>query len=403
MKRVIPIGPYHPLQEEAEFFQLYVEGETVVDIDWKTGFNHRGIEKISQSLSYDQVAFLVERVCGICSTSHPIAYCNAVEEICGIEIPDRAKYIRSIIGELERIHSHLLWLGLAGHFIGYDTLWMWAWKYREPVLDIMEMITGNRQNYAMMKPGGVRRDIDEDKIPHIKKVLNSLKPVLEKFVKIALDDPVLHARTKGVGILTKEEAHNFGAVGPTARASGLKIDVRRDFPYAAYPLVEWEVITTENGDVFDKIVVRVLEMIESVKIIEQCLDKLKEVKGEIDAKIKEVPPGEGIGTHEAPRGEVFHYVKSDGSNRPVRHKIRAPSYCNVPTFKVTCVGYQVADAVIALAAVDPCYSCTERMEAIVDGKRILKWRDLIRMSRQKTEKIKAEVGRDFLLKEKPEL
>ncbi len=390
---VIPIGPYHPLQKEGEFFKLYVEGEKVVDIDWKTGYNHRGIEKISESLSYDQVTFLVERVCGICSTSHPIAYCNAVEDLCGVEIPERAKYIRSIIAELERLHSHLLWFGLAGHFIGYDTVFMWVWKYREPVCDIMEAVTGNRQNYAMMKPGGVRRDIEDEDIPQILKMVRELKPVLEKFIKIVMDDPVIHARTKGIGILTKEDAHRFGATGPTARASGVPIDVRRDYPYAAYDLVDWNVCTCENGDVFDKVAVRLLEMIESVKIIEQCLEKLKTCKGEIDAKLKDVPPGEGIGQAEAPRGEVFHYIRSDGTNRPVRHKIRAPSFVNVPTFKATCIGYEVADVIITLAAVDPCYSCTERMEVIVDGgEQILGFNELLKLSREKTQKLVKELG-----------
>ncbi len=389
-RTVIPIGPYHPLQEEAEHFRLFVEGERVVDIDWKTGYNHRGIEKISEGLSYDQITFLVERVCGICSTSHPIAFCNAVEDLCGIDIPERARYIRSIIAELERLHSHLLWLGLAGHFLGFDTVWMWSWKYREPVCDIMEAVTGNRQSYAMIKPGGARKDIEDSDIPAIEKMVDELLPKLDFLLAVVKDDPVLQARTKGVGILTKEEARNYGACGPTARASGMKIDIRRDEPYAAYDLVDWEVITADNGDVFDKVAVRILEMYESVKIIRQCLERLKKVRGEIDAKIKDVPTGHGLGRAEAPRGEVFHYIRSDGANSPVRHKIRAPSFCNVPTFKATCIGETVSDATIILAAVDPCYSCTERM-AVVDraaNKKTLTGKDLIRLSREKTEKLK---------------
>jgi len=166
-KTLIPIGPYHPLQEEPELFKLYCDGEIVRDIKWETGYNHRGIEKLSESKTYEQVFFLVERICGICSTSHPFAFANAVEEIAEVEVTDRAKYIRSIIGELERIQSHLLWLGLAGHFLGYNTVFMWAWKYREPILDLFEMITGNRNSYAMFKVGGVRRDIENSKIPVI--------------------------------------------------------------------------------------------------------------------------------------------------------------------------------------------------------------------------------------------
>jgi NADH-quinone oxidoreductase subunit D len=393
-KTIIPIGPYHPLQEEPEHFLLTVEGEKVVDIDWKTGYNHRGIEKLAEGMTYDQVTFLVERICGICSTSHPLAFCNAVEDLCGIDIPERAKYIRSIIAELERIHSHLLWLGLAGHFLGFDTVWMWSWKYRESVCEIMESVTGNRQSYAMMKPGGARRDIEDGDIPGISKMVDELLPKLDLLFETVRDDPVIHARTTGIGILTKEDVRKYGAIGPMARASGVEIDIRRDYPYAAYDLVDWEVITTENGDVFDKVVVRILEMYESVKIIKRCLDRLKKVKGEIDVKIKDVPPGHGIGQAEAPRGEVFHYIRSDGTNRPVRHKIRAPSYCNVPTFKATCIGGTVSDATIILAAVDPCYCCTERM-AVLDrrtDKKILTGKDLIRLSREKTEKIRRELG-----------
>ncbi len=390
-KVVIPIGPYHPLQEEPEFFKLYCDGEIVRDVVWETGYNHRGIEKLSESKSFDQTIFLVERVCGICSASHPFACVNAIEEIGHIEIPIRAKYIRSIVAELERIHSHLLWFGLAGHFIGYNTVFMWAWKYREPVLDICEMVTGNRNHYAVYKVGGVRRDIENEYIPEIRKVLDIVKRKTDMFIGAVMDDPVIHSRTKGVGILTKEDIHEFNAVGPTARASGVAIDVRKDDPYAAYPLVDWKVITAEEGDVFAKVEVRLLEIIESIKIIEQCLDGLeKEKNGPIETKVKEVPPGEGIGHHEAPRGEVFHYIKSDGTNRAVRHKIRAPSFVNVPTFKKSCINQSISDACLALAAVDPCYCCTERLLSVYDwesGKRKYTFNDLLKLSWKKTERI----------------
>ena len=388
-RTVIPIGPYHPLQEEPEYFQLHVEGEIVKKIEWRTSYNHRGIEKLSQSLNFDQVPYLAERICGICSTSHPISYVNAVEDISEIQIPERAKYIRTIIAELERLHSHLLWVGLAGHFLGFNTVWMWAWKYREPVLEIMEATTGNRQNYAMMKIGGVRRDIDNDDIPLIKKMLDDLKPKLDLLNGAVMDDPIIHARTKGIGILTKEDAHNYGALGPTARASGIKEDIRKDFPYAAYDMIKWNVITEEEGDVFAKVLVRIKEMYESVSIIDQCLDALKKSNGEIETKVKEIPPGDGIGQAEAPRGEVFHFVRSDGTNRPVRHKVRAPSFCNVPTFEVTTIEETISDAAIILAAVDPCYCCTERM-AVVDsgGKKIKDGDDLIKLSQEKTEKMR---------------
>ncbi len=389
MRTIIPIGPYHPLQEEPEFFELEVEGERVKKLNIKIGYNHRGIEKLAEGMHFDQVTFLVERICGICSTSHPFAYVQAVEDLADIEIPLRAKYIRCVIGELERIHSHLLWLGLAGHFIGYNTIWMWAWRYREIVLDLCEQISGNRNHYAMMRIGGTRRDIVNDEIDGMKEKASTLIPVLNMFKGAAMDDPVIAVRTKGVGVLTKEQAIDYCVVGPTARASGIDIDVRRDSPQnSAYNLIEWSVPVLEDGDVFAKIVVRILEMVESVKIMQQSFDRLKELKeGEIWTEVRDIPPGEGIGTYEAPRGEVFHYVRSDGGNTPYRHKIRAPSYVNVLSNEVAVIDGDVADACITLAAVDPCYCCTERMQAVENGKVKYDWKELLRLSQEKTKKM----------------
>ncbi len=391
-KTLIPIGPYHPLQEEPELFKLFCDGEIVRDVKWETGYNHRGIEKLSESKTYDQVFFLVERICGICSTSHPFAFANAVEEIAEIEITDRTKYIRSIIAELERIHSHLLWVGLAGHFLGYNTVFMWAWKYREPVLDLFEMITGNRNSYAMFKVGGVRRDIENSKIPVIRHTMSEVKKKIDLLTGAVMDDPVIHMRTRGVGILTKQNIIDYAAVGPTARASGVAIDIRKDDPYAAYPLVNWKVITAKEGDVFAKAEVRLLEMYESISIIEQCLTGLeKEKEGSIAVRVEEIPEGIGHGRAEAPRGEVFHFVVSDGSNSPVRHKIRAPSYVNIATFKKSCIGQTISDATISLAAVDPCYCCTERMAVVYDhfsGEKILNAREIIDMSISRTNELK---------------
>lgn len=393
-KVIVPIGPYHPLQEEPEFFQLYVEGEKVVDVDIVIGYNHRGIEKLAESKHHDQVAFLVERICGICSSSHPYAYVVAVEDILGGElsvVPERALYIRTIIDELQRIHSHLLWLGLVGHFIGYNTVWMWAWKYREPVLDMFEMITGNRNNYAMFKIGGVRRDIRDDDIPLLKKTLDELVVGLNTLKGAVTDDPIIQMRLKNVGVLTKQQAIDWCVVGPIARASGVNIDIRRDEPYGAIALgtLNWNVAMESHGDIYDKTIVRVLEMYESVSIIRQALEKMP--KGPIDSDVKDIPPGEGIGRVEAPRGECIHYIKSDGTNRPARLKIRAPSFMNVASNKVAAVGGTISDAAITLAAVDPCYCCTERL-AVIDRpthKKIMNGWDLIKLSQEKTERLKS--------------
>jgi len=390
---IVPIGPYHPLLEEPEYFKLYCEGETVVDIDWFAGMNHRGIEQISEGKSYDQVPFLVERICGICSTSHPLAYVNAFENLAGIEIPERAKYVRTFVAEMERIHSHLLWTGLAGHFLGYNTVFMWAWKWREPVLDIMELVTGNRNNYAMMCPGGVRRDMDSDDFPFVRRKLDEIKVKLDMLVKAVLDDPVLLARLKKVGVLTGEDIHNYGALGPVARASGMDMDVRRDDPYAAYNLVDWKVVVEQDGDLLARTKVRLLETFESIKIVEQCLNRLQEIKGEIAVKVREIPAGEGIGHCEAPRGECFHYLRSDGTNRPIRHKIRAPSYTSIPTFERSVVGGQIADALITLAGVDPCYCCTERLAAVGRDGKTMDGDVLLKLSQAKTGLIKERLNK----------
>ncbi len=393
MKRtIIPLGPFHPLLEEAEFFKLYVEGETVVDMDVRIGYMHRGIEKLCTQKTWDQVPFVVERICGICSTSHPMAYVLAVEDLARCKVPERADYIRVITCELERIHSHLLWMGLAGHFIGYDTVFMWAWKYREPVLDICEKLTGNRNHYAMMKPGGVRRDLKKEDFPWVHKELDKITKSTEMLIGAVLDDPVLHARTKGIGVLTKEDAIAYGTLGPTVRASGIPDDIRVDDPYSVYDRVDWKVITWESGDVFAKAAVRLLEILESVKIVKQCMDDIPD--GPIDANIRSVPAGEGIGHAEAPRGEVFHYVRGNGGNSPIRHKIRAPSYMNIPSFKATCIGHKISDVALITAAVDPCYCCTERMAVLERGtdRIVMSGRELEESSRKETERLRKEFG-----------
>jgi NADH-quinone oxidoreductase subunit D len=368
-----------------------VDGETVVDVDVRLSYNHRGIEKLNESKTFDQVPFVVERVCGICSASHPLAYIQAVEEIAQVKVPERALYLRTIVNELERLHSHLLWVGLAGHFLGYNTVFMWAWKYREPVMEALEVVTGSRVNYANCKIGGVRRDMTAEQLQQIDRVCAELVKPLDMLTKAVLDDPILHARLKKVGVLKPADAKAYGATGPTARGSGVAIDVRRDDPYAAYDRLDWQVITAPDGDVFSKAVVRLLECFEAAKMIRQCVREIP--GGEIDAKVEAIPPGEGVGHVEAPRGETFHYVRSDGSNRPVRHKIRAPSYNNIPTFKASCIGLQIPDVAITLASVDPCYSCTERMCVALDAhtrKPLYDFAELVRLSQLKTQQMRKD-------------
>jgi NADH-quinone oxidoreductase subunit D len=387
MKRectIIPMGPFHPALAEPEFFKLSVKGEKIIDVEIRIGYNHRGIEKLAEGLTYNQCILLVERVCGICSNIHPLCFAQAVEEIAGVEVPDRAKYIRTIIAELERIHSHLLWLGLAGHIIGFDTLLMWAWKYRELVLDIFEAVTGNRQSYAMNAIGGVRRDLKKEHISKILKTMDEAERVTKRFIKAISGDPVTLSRLKGVGVLSNEDAKKYCVVGPVARASGLKIDIRKDYPYAAYDEMDFDIPVRRDGDALAKTEVRLEELLQSIRIIRQAVDALP--NGDIKCEVKEMPEGEGLSRGEAPRGEDLHYVVSNGSNMPERVKIRAPTFMNLPSIKPQLIGNTIADALIIIGAIDPCFCCTDRL-TIVDVKenreKIMSSDELLRHSRKK--------------------
>jgi NADH-quinone oxidoreductase subunit D len=392
-RRVINIGPFHPLLEEPVGFALTVEGERVVQVDARMDYIHKGLERLAQARTYDMIPILLERICGICSVTHSVCFCNAVEDLLGVEIPPRARYIRTIIGELERVHSHLLWVGLAGHFIGYNTVFMWAWRYREPVCDVFEMLTGHRQNSALPMVGGVRRDIAEKYLPEARKVLDMVEGKVRMLTGAVLDDPVLAARLKGVGVLSAQQVLDYGVVGPTARASGVDTDVRRDDPYAAYPELDWKVVTGSAGDVFEKAVVRLLELRQSLHILRQAFDRLP--KGDLNLGVLHVPRGEGVGRYEAPRGEDIHYVRSNGTNMPERLKVRAPSFTNIASFKASCLGASIADVTITLAACDPCYSCTERTAVVknLDNGREETLSRLVQRSREKTAGLAAAMGR----------
>lgn len=363
---VVPLGPFHPALLEGEYFKLKVEGEKVLDVDLKVGYNYRGIMKLAEKRSYWQDLYLFERVCGICSAAHTTAYTRTVEMLGEIEIPDRARYIRTLIAELERIHSHLLWAGVGMELIGFKTLFMLIWRDREHVLDVLEAISGNRQHYAMNTIGGVRRDIDKDMIPKIEEKLQILHKATVTATKAVLEDGGIHARTVGIGTLDKEIAKKICVVGPVARATGMKIDVRKDDPYDAYDEVPFDVITAEDGDIFSMALVRLGELVESVKISQYCLDKLKTTGGPIKAEVSEFPPGEAVGRVEAPRGELLYYLVSNGTNTPERARVRTPSYLNDYALLFMLRGQDLADVPITVASVDPCMACTDRLTTIID-------------------------------------
>ncbi|MCX5681390.1 MAG: nickel-dependent hydrogenase large subunit, partial [Candidatus Omnitrophica bacterium] len=242
----IPFGPQHPALKEPEGFSLALKGEKIMGVGIRLGYNHRGIEKACESKSYIQAMYLIERVCGICSHSHATCFIQAVEEIAGLDVPKRALYIRTLIGELERVHSHLLWLGVAGHEIGFDTLLMYSWRDREVVMDILSKLSGNRVNYGINTVGGVRRDISAEDAKEVLKDVDILEDRTKYYIDIATKETTIIKRLSGVGKLSHEDALKLGAVGPTGRASGVDRDVRRDDPYAAYDELKFKVITSNE-------------------------------------------------------------------------------------------------------------------------------------------------------------
>jgi len=380
---VVPIGPFHPALLEGEYFKLRVEGERVLEADIKLGYNYRGIMKLAESRNYWQNLFLFERVCGICSHAHTTAYTRTVEMLGDLEVPDRARYIRTLIAELERIHSHLLWAGVGMELIGFRTLFMLIWRDREHVLDVLEMISGNRQHYAMNTLGGVRRDIPRDLIPKIELKLKILRGAVETVTKAVLEDSGIRARTEGVGKLDRDVARRICVVGPVARAAGIKIDVRRDDPYAAYDEAPFEVVTASDGDVFSMVLVRLGELVQSINICEFCLDRLKAVGGPLRVEVGEFPAGEAVGKVEAPRGELLYYIVSNGTNMPERARVRTPSYMNDYAILFMVRGQALADVPITVAAVDPCMACTDRMVLVEDLDRgTTSWFSLLELARK---------------------
>jgi Ni,Fe-hydrogenase III large subunit/Ni,Fe-hydrogenase III component G len=358
---ILNIGPFFPTLEEPAYFRLYVEGEQIVGSDYRGFFAHRGIEKLTETvLEYNQVPFIAERICGICGFVHSATYCMAVEQAADIEIPPRAKYIRSIMLELERVHSHLLWLGLAAHYLGFDTVLMQAWRIREPVMWLTEQITGNRKTYGMNLVGGVRRDIDAETADKILKTLAKIEEETKELVSAAVEDNSLKMRLEKVGMLSKEDARKICVVGPTARASGVAIDARQDRPYLAYPDLDFKIAVQEGCDIWARTLVRAEETFTAIALIRQMIAKMP--AGELMAEVGPIPPWrEGIAAVEAPRGECCHYVITGPDNRPYRWRVRASTYPQLQSIPKMLDNMSIADFPIIVGSIDPCFSCTERV------------------------------------------
>ncbi|MAT41997.1 MAG: NADH dehydrogenase subunit [Anaerolineaceae bacterium] len=359
-KFVVPIGPQHPALKEPGQFQFTVDGEIVTGASIRLGFVHRGIEKACESRNYTQDLYLLERVCGICSHVHATAFALGVEKLAGVEAPPRAEAIRVLGGELERIHSHLLWLGVAAHEGGFDTLFMYTWRDREVVMDLLESISGSRVHYSLNVIGGVKYDITDKMADEIRRGMDFLEERTHYYMKVVTTDDTFVGRTRGVGIMTKEHAERLGAVGPTARASGVERDIRFNAPYSAYKEFPINMIMDTTGDLEARFIVRIKELFECYRLIREILDNLPE--SDLTVKVKRrIPAGEVISRVEAPRGELLYYIQSDGSDMPARVKARTPSLCNWATISDVAIGHKLADMPMLLVGIDPCFSCNDRL------------------------------------------
>ena len=360
MSYIIPVGPYHPALEEPVHARLVVDGERIADAEVFIGYNHRGIEKLCQERNFIQTITLVERVCGICSHSHAWTYCRCIEHIAGMEVSKRAQYIRDVIEELERIHSHLLWLGVACHIVGHDSMFMQIWADREDTMDILELLTGNRVNYAMNIVGGVRRDITPEQSERCLKAMDELEERMRRIGDFLVGDKTIAMRTQGVGVLTTADAVRIGAEGPHARASGVAMDVRKDAPYSSYEDFDFKMCVADSCDVFARVVVRVEEIYESISIIRQALKNLPDGALNAGNRIPKVPAGEFVARHEAPRGHLVYKVVTDGGPNNKRVSVHVPTFRNAPTIPTMLRGNTVADAGLIVASIDPCFSCMDR-------------------------------------------
>jgi len=375
----IPFGPVHPALKEPVLLRVTVRREEILDVDVVLGHVHRGIEALAENRNLVQTLYLVERICGICSHSHTTCYVQSLEEIGGIQPPERALYLRTLIFELERIHSHLFLLGIIAYEIGFDTLFMFTWYVREKVLDLFEKITGNRVHHTMNTLGGVRWDLNQHMVDDVRTTMKDLQKSVHRIYDF-FQDKTVEKRLCDVGILNKDDAKKLCVVGPTARGSGVDMDVRKDRPYAAYTYLKdyFSVAVREKGDVYARTEVRLLELFESINLIQKILEELPNgpirVEDNIIRLMRRIPEGEVISLVEAPRGELLYFVKTDGKEGLRRLKVRTPTISNVLALKPMLVGCEIADIPVIVASIDPCMACANRVTVIdvtTDSKKIV--------------------------------
>ncbi|MCC6016609.1 MAG: nickel-dependent hydrogenase large subunit [Desulfurococcaceae archaeon] len=380
----IPIGPQHPALHEPVMLKVYADGEEVVKVEINTGYNHRGVEKLFEMNSFYKGVFISARICGICNTVHANVYVRGIEQLLGLEPSPRAKYLRVLAMELERIHSHMIINAIMAEILGFDTLFMLIMRDRELVMKAKEILTGGRVLADYYMPGGVRRDIDDVKKDRILDILKKIRPRLEYYKKLFEVDPTITNRLVDVGVLKPRDITLHGLVGPIARGSGVKTDVRAEDKYEVYGEIPWNVITRSEGDSLARMLVRWDEAIESLNMCEYILTHLPGGQAVVDERKlpRVLPLGEAFTRVEAPRGELTYYIIGSGRDRPYRVKVRTPSFHNIINSGFSYLGYSIADVPVILVSYDPCISCMERAILIKDGeKKYVSLRDIVNMKR----------------------
>lgn len=354
---MIPFGPQHPILPEPIHLDLVLEDEKVVDALPSIGYVHRGLEKLVEKREFTEYVYVIERICGICSFIHGLSYCQAIEEIMGIDVPERARFIRTMGSEYSRTHSHLLILGCIADGMGFENLFMGLWKARERVLNRMEESFGGRIIQGTCKIGGVKKDITGETLDKMIIELDAIDREMKEMTEILLKDDAVRHRLKKVGYISRDDAYHLGAVGPTARGSGVRIDMR-ERGYAAYDKIKFAPVLESGGDCYARTAVRVGELFQSTDIIRQCIRKMPD--GPTETKVIGNPSGEYASRVEQPRGEAVHYAKANGTRYLSRFRIRTPTFANIPPLVEMLRGCELADVPVIILSMDPCISCTER-------------------------------------------
>ncbi len=359
----VPLGPLHITSDEAGHFRLFCDGDTIVDADYRLFYQHRGMEKLAENrMNFDQMAFLSERICGICGYAHSIACIEATENAMKIEVPLRAQAIRVVCLEIERLHSNLLNIGLACEVTGNYTAFMHIFRIREYSMELAQLVTGGRKTYGNVIIGGLRRDMTTQEIKNSLKIVEKIDTQLTEIWDALMDDKRQINRWKGVGILSKQVARDFSPVGPNIRGSGFKRDMRYDHTYGFFKYIDFQVSTENGGDVLARESVRYKELKSALRTIKQCLELMPQTPISLTNPKFNITPGNfAFGYDEAPRGDNIHWNMLANTQKVFRWRVRAATYANWPSLRYQFRGNSIADAALIVCSLDPCYSCTERV------------------------------------------